>query len=136
MITNKLKYTLIAILILFGSAANASSDIEIKHAVIAYEPIGNMNQISLSLVIDNIGDIDFHNVKISPSGNDYALDEDTIITIGNLPVMGQSVIQLTAKTPRSASYFQSGFPVFFHITAKNDNGQQIEIPVYSNKGGI
>ena len=111
----------------------SSNDIQISHSVLSHEQLDNINAVNLSLVIVNNSHVNYHNLKISPSGNEYVLrDKNNSMTVGNLPAMGQAVIQLTASTPRAKIYFQSGLPIFFHITAKQENGQFIEIPVYSN----
>ncbi len=115
----------------------SNNDIQITHSVLSHEQLDKLNAVNLHLIIDNNSPISYHNLKISPSGNEYALDnKNNSMTVGNLPAMGQAVIQLTTSTPRALVYFQSGLPIFFHITAKTENGHFIEIPVYSNMGAL
>jgi len=129
----KAKYILCLIMYLISSNVYSNNDIQITHSVLSHEQLDKLNAVNLHLIIDNNSLVSYHNLKISPSGNEYALDnKNNSITVGSLPAMGQAVIQLRASTPRAIVYFQSGLPVFFHITAKKENGQFIEIPVYSN----
>jgi len=112
----------------------SNNDIQILHSVLSHEQLDNINVVNLNLVINNNSLVNYHNLKISSSGNKYVLrDKNKPMTVGSLPASGQAVIQFTASTPRSIIYFQSGLPIFFHITAKQEDGQFIEIPVYSNR---
>ena len=111
-------------------SAIAADNIEIKHAITASQT----NSVSFSFIIDNPTAESLVDATLIPMSNELELDEtNSLITIGNLPSMGQAVVEWTFTTSVDASYFQSGMPLFFIIEAKNINGDYIEMPVYSSR---
>jgi len=137
MVTKITKPLMIALCLATFSAANAHDHIDMSHHVVASIDNGMYQSISLTLTIRNNGIDDLHNVKISPSGNEFAMSErDSVFNIGYLPSMGQSVIQITADTPMAESYFHSMMPVFFLLSAKMPGGEIVELPLYSQGGGL
>ena len=116
-------------------SANAAGKLEVKHWVISSENSGSYQSIHIKLEINNLGDKDLHNVKLSPSDSIFSVSQqDSQINVGNLPAMGQSIVDWSFDTPAAEGYFSSGMPLFFILKAKQDNGDKIEFPVYSNGG--
>lgn len=120
-------------LLLLANPAFADSGIKLYHKIIDIQQSGDYQTLSLQLTIDNLSTMDLHRVKLSPTGGEFSAEAlKNLVNIGNLPSMGQSVIQWTVKTPLAAEYFSSGMPVFFVMKAKKQNGEDIEVPVYSH----
>lgn len=124
---------LLTTLLCFSSQAFADGQLKLSHAVTHAEQIGDYQTISLTLTVDNLTSTDLHRVKLSPTSTEISSNEqDRLVNIGYLPSMGQAIIEWTVKTPVSIEYFQSGMPVFFIIKAKQESGDEIEIPIYSS----
>ncbi|MDH5259120.1 MAG: hypothetical protein OEX07_13985 [Gammaproteobacteria bacterium] len=124
--------------LLFGMSALVSvtttiadSNVQIHHAVTASQA----DSVSLSITIDNAGNEDLIGATLFASGNEFTAGENIqSILIGDLLANGQVIVEWTANAIMSASYFQSGLPVFFHLTATNNIGENIDISVHSLGG--
>jgi len=136
MTRNKIISLLFTLLTCFSSSlVFAEGQIKLSHSVIDAYQSGDYQTISFLLTIDNASLKDFHRVKLMPSGNEFSSPlRSKLVNVGNLPAMGQAVIHWTVDTSLSVEYFNSGMPVFFVIKAKQQNGQNIEMPVYSHGG--
>ena len=132
---SKLCKQLIAIftmVLISNTMAFADGQLQLHHQVVDSQQNGAYQTVSFRLTIDNLSSQDLHRVRLLPSGSEFSsLTQDNLINIGNLPAMGQAVIEWTANTPVAVEYFQSGMPVFF-IKAKQEHGELIELPVYSH----
>lgn len=119
-------------LLLCGEKALADP-FDVSHRVIGYQQNGVYQSIDLQLVVNNNSEVDLHRVKLSPSSREFSSNEqNSQLNIGNLPSMGQAIVNWTINTPVAVEYFQSGMPVFFIIKAKQGNGENVEIPIYSH----
>ena len=115
--------------------AHGSESIGVSHQVVGSANNGLFQSISLALTVSNQSLQDLHSVKLSPYGTEFsAQTKEETMNIGYLPSMGESVIYLTANTPMAEEYFQSPMPVFFILRGKNSNGENVELPLYSQGG--
>lgn len=131
---SKLCKSLLAVLTV-SNIVLADEQLQLSHELISSQQNGTYQTVSLSLRINNPGSQDLHRVKLSPSGSEFAsVDQDKPINIGYLPAMGQAVVEWRVNTPLAVEYFHSGMPLFFIIKAKQNNGEDIEFPVYSHGG--
>ena len=125
--------SLIVVMCLNIGLVSANDQLMLKHKVIAAEKSGSYQTVSFMLTIDNFSEKDLHRVKLSPSSSEFSnFNHKKLINIGHLPSMGQVVIEWSVNTPIDVSYFQSGMPIFYIIQAKQNNGENIELPVYSS----
>jgi len=109
-------------------SAKAEGNIEVHHAITA----SDATSISVSFTIDNPTTQDLTSVSLVPSGSEFSYGENTSsISIGDLFANSQITVDWTPSIEISASYLQAGLPLFFHLTAVNTAGQNIDIPVYS-----
>jgi len=115
------------------SLATANDQLTLKHEVIDAEKNGSYQTVSFMLTINNFSDKNLYRVKLSLSSSEFSsFNHKKIINVGHLPSMGQVVIDWSVRTPIDVSYFQSDMPIFYIIHAKQNNGENIEIPVYSS----
>jgi len=110
----------------------ASEHVEIRHELIANSPSAPDNAITLRLHITNHGFSDINQVRISPNGNEFSVDEsDSRVFIGRLPSQGEAIIEWTALTPVTPEYFTSEMPVFFELTGKKQYNEPVNLSLYS-----
>jgi len=122
-----------AVMICNNAVIAADDQLKISHKVIASETNGSYSTVSFILTIDNFSAEDLNRVKLSPSSNEFSsFNQNKLINIGYLPAMGQAIVEWKVNTPVDVSYFQSSMPIFYVIKAKHNNGENIEIPVYSS----
>jgi len=111
-----------------SASAMADGSIDVHHAVTA----STENSISLSLKISNPTTHDLIGAELTPSGSEFTSENlNNTILIGDLFTNSQITVDWTANTNMSETYFQSGLPLFFHLTATNSAGKSVDLPVYS-----
>lgn len=114
-----------------SSTTMAEGNIDLQHSVIA----SDTNSVNLSIIIDNSTTEDLYGVTLTPKGTEFSAKETpSEISIGDVSAGGQLTVEWTANTALSASYFQSGLPVFFNLHATNISGENVEYTVYSLGG--
>jgi len=111
-----------------SASALTEGNIDVHHTVTA----SAVDSISLSLTIDNPTTQDLIGAVLTPSGSEFISENlDNTISIGDLFTNSQIIVDWTASTNMSETYFQSGLPLFFHLTATNSAGESVDLPVYS-----
>lgn len=129
------KLVILAAIYCANNFALAENQLQLYHKVLSSQQNGAYHTVSFMLTVDNFSNKNLNRVKLLPTSKEFSsFSQDKLINIGHLPSMGQAVIEWTVNTAVDVDYFQSGMPVFFVIKAKHDNGENIEIPVYSRRG--
>lgn len=115
-------------LVFTTSAIAEVANVEIHHAVTTSQTAS----VSLAITIDNLTTQDLIGASLTPSGSEISSqDINNPIPVGDLYANTQTTINWTINTTMDATYFHAGLPVFFHLTATNAAGEQVDLSVYS-----
>lgn len=132
-----LRTTALGLILCCGPTTSALADdgLDIQYRVTAYQPTPSGSDVTLELTIQNHGEGDLRDVRLTSADPALALNpQTTAIHLGTVAVGNSAVMRWRVLSPVAAEYLLSGTPLAFNADAVRD-GQRVAFPVYSVEVG-